>query len=499
MKNKLILHIGSPKTGTTAIQKFLYCNKELLRNENYLYPKIQDLMYPSINASPLQRYINNGVADTRCSGWKDFWNKVRKHLKYSNVILSWEDMFCYNTEEFFSAVKKEYDNIKIIVYIRRQDRYLESIWNQMVKYDPYITIDFNRFQIDFKYKYKLDSLSKIFGKQNIIVRVYENSQFRGKRKDAISDFFYSLNIDLDFDKCIIPNKNTNSAMFGNIIEIKRRMNYYLEFGNKTCGQLENIFLDYLKTISNSSNLKNADGMFTPEQRAEFLKKFEEENTYIAKEYLGREDGILFYDSEPIPAYKLEPENLYFEIKNMFEFIFEKFENLAKQNNNEKHLSYILEAKEFLYQGFSNIKKQQLLENDLIEMYFKLVSDCTALLTDSGRKKTKKIKAIMQICGDRNIFAFGTGEYAKYFVQKTDFKVVKFIDNDTKKTGQEFYNKKIIHPSYISDWRNCFIIITIKKPEVIESIEKQLQSYGLKKDIDYILATDFLNVFNKAYV
>ena len=35
---KLILHIGRHKTGTTAIQRFLYGNPELLRANGYCYP-----------------------------------------------------------------------------------------------------------------------------------------------------------------------------------------------------------------------------------------------------------------------------------------------------------------------------------------------------------------------------------------------------------------------------------------------------------------------------
>lgn len=37
MNNKLILHMGTPKTGTTSIQKFLYENRLLLsQNINYI-------------------------------------------------------------------------------------------------------------------------------------------------------------------------------------------------------------------------------------------------------------------------------------------------------------------------------------------------------------------------------------------------------------------------------------------------------------------------------
>lgn len=38
MSKKLILHIGTEKTGTTSIQKFLNLNKDELLNEGIFYP-----------------------------------------------------------------------------------------------------------------------------------------------------------------------------------------------------------------------------------------------------------------------------------------------------------------------------------------------------------------------------------------------------------------------------------------------------------------------------
>ena len=47
-----------------------------------------------------------------------------------------------------------------------------------------------------------------------------------------------------------------------------------------------------------------NGMFSPEERQEYIESFKETNAYVAKEYLGREDGNLFVSKAlPLPQWK----------------------------------------------------------------------------------------------------------------------------------------------------------------------------------------------------
>lgn len=65
------------------------------------------------------------------------WQMILKHLQSSNVILSDEVIWDYDpsttTAEIIRSVKNRYDNIKIVCYLRRQDLYIESYWNQCIK------------------------------------------------------------------------------------------------------------------------------------------------------------------------------------------------------------------------------------------------------------------------------------------------------------------------------------------------------------------------------
>lgn len=76
MANCLILHIGSPKTGTTGVQNFLCDNESLLQEQGFSYPRIQEERYTRINASTLEYYPKGGIPDVKSSGWVGFGDTV---------------------------------------------------------------------------------------------------------------------------------------------------------------------------------------------------------------------------------------------------------------------------------------------------------------------------------------------------------------------------------------------------------------------------------------
>lgn len=57
-------------------------------------------------------------------------------------------------------------------------------------------------------------------------------------------------------------------------------------------------------------------------------------------------------------------------------------------------------------------------------------------------------------------------------------------------NKELFGIKIFQPFQIEDWSRCFVVIAAKKPEVIAAVEQQLQGYGLKKDVDYLVDPEY---------
>lgn len=205
MAGTLLIHIGMPKTGTTALQNFMLNNNDKLEKHGWCYPVLSG----NSKMDDLERWeletVGNGykmydalIESQNVSEWDKGMNILLKFLKNRNVILSTEYIYEHGTEEFIENIKKIYGNIKVVVYLRRQDRVIESRYNQYIKSG----VECERFLkfLDSEYipdglldfLLKLDSISRVIGKENLVVRVYEKQQLIGN--DIITDFLSILGI-----------------------------------------------------------------------------------------------------------------------------------------------------------------------------------------------------------------------------------------------------------------------------------------------------------------
>jgi hypothetical protein len=191
MRRSLYLHIGAHKTGSTSIQHALGTNDDRLRQHGILFPKaarvhfahrrivfgLRGKGHPLVGDAPdPKQELDAIVAEVEASG-------------AATVIVTCESMFGLDKASirFLSEGFKDFDT-KVLVYIRRQDNMLLSIYNQRVKTAR------NQFHVSFEdvlknprryvddYRRNLDRWSAVFGQENLTVRCYETAG------DVVSDF-----------------------------------------------------------------------------------------------------------------------------------------------------------------------------------------------------------------------------------------------------------------------------------------------------------------------
>lgn len=323
------LHIGTMKTGTSALQSFLNANREVLEKQGYAYPRMDvglPRKYDYRNGRFLVHHLgpNDKEKGNTEEIIKNAFEQIADTAKnFDNIILSDETIwhYCGRDSNFWSDLVENFTRIncevKVIFYLRRQDLYVESLYNQMVKLNRMLTKTFEDYiegSVAEKwlhyYRY-IKAIEQHIKKENIMVRVYEKDQFEGEGNTIFSDFLKCVGLTYN-ETYKVERPAVNLGLQGNYIELKRIINGLPEY-RELNDFMSKPFRD-ASAAKNENMLHGKVSMFSKEQQMEYMAQFEEDNRKIAQEYLGREDGILF--REPmgdLPTWKLDEEALYQDI------------------------------------------------------------------------------------------------------------------------------------------------------------------------------------------
>lgn len=308
----LYLHIGTQKTGTTSIQGFCKDNAKVLESKGFCYP-IFPYEYPRVSKDRNAHFLMGRILDTNGNRMIEQERKIYQEgmdtirnlfLKFDNIILSDEHIWQTTYRErpdFWKQIKEEADvsgfQVKIIVYLRRQDEFIGSLWNQVVKtairpdrcrqtFDEYVEHLPGISQLN--YYQKLESIAEVLGKENIIVRVFERNRFYCG--SIYADFLNAVHLDLSDDFEILQTVK-NLGLAGNTHEIKRILNSLPQMSDK---KKNNFLRDILLDFSEISKQEYPSSPFSPEETREFLDRYEESNALVLKNYLNDAYQTLFH-------------------------------------------------------------------------------------------------------------------------------------------------------------------------------------------------------------
>ncbi|SDB21775.1 hypothetical protein [Eubacterium oxidoreducens] len=334
----LYIHIGTPKTGTTAIQNFCHNNEEVLHKKGYDYPILYTYYGRAKvrNAQFLHLTIYN--RDTTDKKDRDIAEENRRITEgmqtiaslfetYHNIILSDEGLWKATQkrraslwEELKEHGEKHGYQVKVIVYLRRQDEFVESWYNQRIKHEleQNNTLTWEEYSRDKEkncspdYYQRIKAIERVLGKENIIVRRYNFAEFKNGMIQA--DFLDAIGLEwTDEYEIIETDKNRNDRLQGNALEFKRIINQMKDLSRAESRMFEKILLE----LSEQWGKQYPCRAMNQQEAMEFMKEFESDNQKLAEEYIN--DGKpLFTD-----RYKDNPkwdENNPYVLENLLQFI-----------------------------------------------------------------------------------------------------------------------------------------------------------------------------------
>lgn len=321
MTDKLILHIGTHKTGTTTLQSMLESNSEALAANGFTYPAMPlKWKHAHINRNAYwlskaayQRLSSKSVAEAeKIAPCRKATEEAFARSK-GTVILSDERLWYNATRKGFwpaaRAILEECGarNITVVLYLRRQDLFAESLWMQYVKNsrlqeDLSTFIARKKMQAVCDYAAGVKKLHETFGPDKVIVRVYDRSVMVGG--DTVADFLDVLGID-DTSAFACPESSKNPSLSPSMALLKLQVNRSTAYGEAEKGFLANAAVN----VSINDDQRKGS-LLSFEQRSAMLERYAPGNEWVAHTCLGREDGVLFPASEDeLRALTTEPDAL----------------------------------------------------------------------------------------------------------------------------------------------------------------------------------------------
>jgi hypothetical protein len=308
------LHIGTPKTGTTSIQKFFSTYIEEIVKKGFLYPlsgRYPHPNYDQFSHHNLVWYLTQGKMGFYIPDYGNYdgLSEEIDLINPNNVLISSESFCKLNYDQILSLKNclSRY-KVKVIIYFRRQDDFFQSYYFEKISEGAYCD-NIKTYIQDCKstpfwnYYKIIEQWQAFFGKENIIVRLYDKENLKN---GLIDDFLSAINLSIDNIKLQEGNKNNITADI-KTIHIMRLLNsiFVDKFSIPSWKMRKIYFRLFLNPESQISRLieKLPDIFFNHEslklsiqERINLMKEFEESNQKVAREYLGRQDGRLFYST-----------------------------------------------------------------------------------------------------------------------------------------------------------------------------------------------------------
>ncbi len=369
---RLYIHIGTRKTGSTSLQQFLTLNRDRLLQDGYIYrlPKLPDYASSTSigNGQGEEVFIydyrsypkqKNGTFLCGSPGDSDELNLKRLKMGLSilsewfkekpNVILKEEliSSACFGWD--FLSILKDFirsNNIevKIIVFLRRQDDFLESLYHQLVKH-RLCSDDWNSFLVKnnhsdtppTNYERMLSMFSDPFGKENIVVIPFEPAVWSKQGQTIYSLFLDALSIK-DQHSYEFPNRPENESLSCNQTEILRIMNRLAEMDPPLTLRTKSMFINASRFCTGLIGSDKKLSYLSDEERTQLMAEYEDENHRIAEKYLGR-DKLFISENRSVTKWENDPSAMQEEMVLFMGFV-------LKQLNEE--LLYLKEHSLSLY-------------------------------------------------------------------------------------------------------------------------------------------------------
>nr|WP_297348377.1 sulfotransferase family protein [uncultured Glaciecola sp.] len=232
-KLKLIIHAGTPKTGTTSLQTYLDKKQRKLRGKGILYPHNLDKLQNT--SAPKHQWFEKNLVTTNLESFAENFKNIISQVKSDThtIILSSEGIYNYwwdfpdESKEVLHELSKLFD-VQIWVWFREPIAFIESYYKQCIRnpqlegnpcygkdlsFAEMLSIDWFSQHLD--YQGFVSECQTLFGDNNISVFKYDG--------DVVQEVIHKLGLATPHDN---PTPRQNNSLNSASIKLLRTINSY---------------------------------------------------------------------------------------------------------------------------------------------------------------------------------------------------------------------------------------------------------------------------------
>ncbi len=232
-KLKLIIHAGTPKTGTTSLQTYLDKRQRKLRGKGILYP--HNLEKSQNPTAPKHQWFEKNLVTTHLENFLENFKNIISQIKKDThtIILSSEGIYNYwwdfpdESKDILCELSTLFD-IEVWVWFREPLAFIESYYKQCIR-NPQIEsnpcygknlsfaemLDIKWFSQHLNYQGFVTECQTLFGKNNVSVFKYEG--------DVVQEVIQRLGLATPHDN---PTPRQNKSLNSASIALLRTLNHY---------------------------------------------------------------------------------------------------------------------------------------------------------------------------------------------------------------------------------------------------------------------------------
>ncbi len=392
----LFLHIGMPKTGTSAVQYFLEINSDELKNQGFMYermPYVYQGHHSRRNAHFLigMVYDEEGKKDEKAKAARvdEGLNIVKEWFtKFDQVLLTEEQLWNFFGRHGFKVLgrvskfcRENGFTLKVVVYLRRQDDWLVSTYRQKVRggSEQATLIEYfdDPSEISLNYDEILSGIEKKIGKENIILRKYDFSEFKGGKIEL--DFLDALGLSTTEDY-VFADEQINTSYPMNFIEMKRIINRLDGEGNTTSHTDVSLLWEHNLIRMREFIADYREEILSDDMRADIMGRYAEGNRSVAERYLP-EGEVLFSEKKKglsdADVWKSDNDRRYEDTVLFFaDIITEQQKKMSRLYERQKRIEEKYNERLDKYKDAINTLQREI---DSLETKYRLLNDSTDTL------------------------------------------------------------------------------------------------------------------------